>query len=346
MRHRVILDVTGCSGRKTTGWERYATHLSAALESAVHSHPDLELLVAPGAPVAKSPLSYQARALANFTVGSYNTTSHLQAALYHTPTYPPGRVASSTKTIWTVHDDLILGGHSSYASRGTRAWAPIARRRLPHIDAIVTSTRAVAHEIISAGAKPERVHVFTPATPALASETSLPVLVDHMGQPTDIPAYFVLQVGTIEHRKRPDLSARAARRLGVPLVLVGSPRGINVVDLGPGVLHSVQTTDTQLSWLYQNAAALIAPSDYEGVDLPVFEAMSFGLGVCASAIAVHEELVTSAAHLFRPGSLISATTALEETLATPKPSPSHPLSSWAKLATDHLDLYSALCGRS
>jgi glycosyltransferase involved in cell wall biosynthesis len=55
---------------------------------------------------------------------------------------------------------------------------------------------------------------------------------------------------------------------------------------------------------------LVAPSLYEGFDLPTVEAMSQGCPILASDIAVHREVLGSAAQYFEPTNLAAFVEAL------------------------------------
>jgi glycosyltransferase involved in cell wall biosynthesis len=107
---------------------------------------------------------------------------------------------------------------------------------------------------------------------------------------------YLLVVGTLEPRKNQELVLDAfdqlARRHGdLGLVLVGR-QGWMVDDLAERIrrhpladtrlLWPDAVTDGQLAWLYQHAFLTIAPSHYEGLGVPVMEALGYGSPTLAS----------------------------------------------------------------
>lgn len=107
---------------------------------------------------------------------------------------------------------------------------------------------------------------------------------------------YLLVVGTLEPRKNQELVLDAfdqlSRRHGdLGLVLVGR-QGWMVDDLAERIrrhpladtrlLWPDAVTDGQLAWLYQHAFLTIAPSRYEGLGVPVMEALGYGSPTLAS----------------------------------------------------------------
>lgn len=72
------------------------------------------------------------------------------------------------------------------------------------------------------------------------------------------------------------------------------------MDLQNSVVFKEYVSDEELTGLYQNAFALVAPSLMEGFDLPTLEAMTNKCLVLASDIDVHHEICKDAAIYFDP----------------------------------------------
>ncbi|MFV0317573.1 MAG: glycosyltransferase [Microthrixaceae bacterium] len=118
-------------------------------------------------------------------------------------------------------------------------------------------------------------------------------------QRPDLPAgigRFLLVVGTLEPRKNQALVLDAFDRLSrrhddLGLVVVGR-QGWMVEELaerirshpleGSRLVWPDAVTDAHLAWLYDNAFLTIAPSHYEGLGVPVMEALGHGSPTLAS----------------------------------------------------------------
>lgn len=136
--------------------------------------------------------------------------------------------------------------------------------------------------------------------------------------PDEAPALegrrYVLVVGTLEPRKNQSTVLDAVDRLSgthpeLALVLVGK-EGWMVADLverirshhrlGSGLLWLGGVSDDELAWLYEHAFVVVAPSRYEGLGVPVLEALGRGCATIASTGGAQPEAAAGAAELFEP----------------------------------------------
>lgn len=287
---RIAIDLTGTQRPRVTGWERFALSFYDHLRQ---SEAGLVPIPLRWRRSSRGRADSLARQLLWHAVGLRVAAHRARADVVHATTFPPGR--TGLPTIWTVHDDLILGGHPQFARRGARAWVPLARRALRWTDIVVTDTHAVAQQLVDVGLASSRIRIATPGVPSLPQPRRPDGAVRRVTADTthDLPSEFLLYIGTLEPRKRPDVAVRAAAQLDLPLVMVG--RFDPTLDRAAihGYRHAYQLqslADAELSWLYRNMVALIAPSAYEGLDLPVLEALGAGGRVAASDISVHREI--------------------------------------------------------
>ena len=298
MTLRIGLDATPLLGART-GIGRYAGSLLAALATG----PDEVVATAftlrgrlapqPGVQVRSRPAP--ARALqAAWARAEWPPVELLTGRLdvFHATNFvlPPLRRA---RGVVTIHDlaYLRMTGTVSAASARYRALVPrsIARARV-----VVTPSETVSEQVQEAYA------------PQLARSGAQVVAVPHGVSPwwaqarpptpalrahLDLPAEYVLFVGTLEPRK--DLATLlAAHRLvpdAPPLVLVGPPGWGTQVDttgcVTPGYLD-----DDDLRPVVAGASALVLPSRDEGFGLPVLEALAAGTPVVASDLPVLREV--------------------------------------------------------
>lgn len=139
---------------------------------------------------------------------------------------------------------------------------------------------------------------------------------------------YLLVVGTLEPRKNQKLVVEAFDQLrrrhdDLGLVLVGR-QGWMVDELaesirehpefGHRLLWPDAVTDAQLAWLYEHAFLTIAPSYYEGLGVPVMEALSHGSPTMASTGGALPEAGGDHAEQIDPNDLDALAVAVERHL--------------------------------
>ncbi len=196
--------------------------------------------------------------------------------------------ANGPALVVTVHDLLWRRIPDAYPRRGRRWHEASLRRALRRADRFVVPARAVAEDLVSAGAAPGAI-------------TVIPMGSDHL-PPPDLGAArahlaalgvhgpFLLSVGTNEPRKNLQRlveaygMARPALPEPWPLVIVG-PAGWGVqVRPGAGVVEAGTVTPAELAGLYAMARLLAYVPLIEGFGLPPVEAMTLGTPVVASPL--------------------------------------------------------------
>lgn len=155
---------------------------------------------------------------------------------------------------------------------------------------------------------------------------------------------LLLVVGTLEPRKDQQLVLDAFDRLraahpGLGLAFVGK-EGWMVDDLVERIRTHPELDrrllwlggidDEQLAWLYDRAFLTIAPSRYEGLGVPVMEALAHGCATLASRGGAQPEAAGDAAELFDPGDLDTLTALLARHLDDAE---HH--DRWVRTAQDH-----------
>jgi glycosyltransferase involved in cell wall biosynthesis len=264
---------------------------------------------------------------------------------------PPARRAA---TVVTVHDLTYLRfpGMVSDASARYRDLVPRALRRGA---VLCAPTAAVAAEVAAEyGLPPDRLVVTplgvddlwrraTPPDPAWLAAHGL-------------PARYLLFVGNREPRKNLGTLLAAYRELvrgvggaletrvvGVgdgprvgegagtttgtstaripPLVLVGPPGWGEALDTAGLPPDAVRTPgylpEPDLARVVAGAAALVAPSWYEGFGLPALEALACGTPVVAADLPAHREVLGGQAELVPPGDPVALAAAVARVLEDP-----------------------------
>ena len=148
--------------------------------------------------------------------------------------------------------------------------------------------------IYSAGGAAEKI--FSPGLPSdlLLSKMNLEA------------GHYLLHVGNFVPRKNIPFLLRVYARarekgLKIPLVLVGAGTwgGLEITeDTGVRILRNI--SDLAMVELYRGARALLCPSRYEGLGLPVLEAFACGTPVISSNAAALSETVGNDGILLEP----------------------------------------------
>ncbi|UAJ10486.1 glycosyltransferase [Glacieibacterium megasporae] len=212
--------------------------------------------------------------------------------------------------------------------------------RLPLLRAMMGRLLAGARQIVciseATRAAVERNFVIDPAKlSVIAGPTVLPIANAAIAHVDDDD--FVLMVTNALPHKNTAFAAAAmaasrARELGIGLRVVGAlAEGSAALCAAAGVkveiFHNVDDA-TLYGWM-RRCRFLLSPSLAEGLNLPIAEAVSLGVNVVCSDIAVHQEFFASDALFFDPLSHASLVAVLDDALqrsgrwfpATAKPGP-------------------------
>jgi glycosyltransferase involved in cell wall biosynthesis len=222
----------------------------------------------------------------------------MEAALFHYV----GPLRPSCPTLLVVHD-VSFRLYPQWLDRRARmvlnALVPAAVRRSRLVIAV---SHAAKEDIVATFAvDPERVRVIrTHPDPVFSPRPDA----DRRVRERFGLERYVLAVGDVNPRKNLPALAEAVRRLGDPdleLALVGRP-GRD----GQAILAECrgrwlgEVTDEELADLYTAATVTCYPSLYEGLGIPVLEAMACGSPVVASRRGAIPEAAGEAAVLVEP----------------------------------------------
>jgi glycosyltransferase involved in cell wall biosynthesis len=246
------------------------------------------------------------------------------ADVVHAPTpagVPP--VGPGRRTVVTVHDVAFLAHPDLFPRRWRWAYRAGLTRAVRTADAIIAVSRHTADDLARrTRADADKIHVIPLAASLPTSRTDVDETLTRM----DIPAPYLLFVGTLEPRKNLLSLVRAYRRLAAEgsnhsLVLAGAvgwESGPLMHELSldaPGrILVRGLVDPGEIDALYRGAAALVYPSVYEGFGLPVLEAMSRGTPCVVSNVTSLPEVAGDAAVYIDPGSVEEMAVAIERVI--------------------------------
>lgn len=134
---------------------------------------------------------------------------------------------------------------------------------------------------------------------------------------------FVLVASGNDPRKNNEAALRAFDAAGTGLTPVLTSRYPVEVEsylrsICPSALFTGEVSDAELLWLIDHAEFVFFPSVYEGLGLPVLEAVDRGVPVVSSRIPSVTEMSETAFRLFDPYSLDGIQAALREAGASPR----------------------------
>lgn len=227
------------------------------------------------------------------------------------------------KTIVTIHDliPLLFPNHFPPGFAGSLKWA-MQKLLIKQIDAIITDSFCSKKDVAKLISYNERkiypVHLA-------AQNDFKKISIDRRDKleflkKFNLPESFALYVGDITWNKNVPRLTHAARRIKVPLVIVGS----NIADKNfdksnpwnkdrvlfhklienDQSIHQLGFVSTEhLALLYNLASVFVFPSFYEGFGLPVLEAMSCGCPVITTKEGSLPEVCGEAAYFVDPSSI-------------------------------------------
>jgi glycosyltransferase involved in cell wall biosynthesis len=225
-----------------------------------------------------------------------------QVDLYHGLSYelPAGIGKSGIKSVVTVHDLIFMRFPQYFGAIDRfiyRTKIKYACRIADKIIAISERTKQDVIELLNISS--DKIEVIyqgcDPAFKQASTEREKHAILEKY----NLPAEFILSVGTIEERKNLLLLIKALPRVVTPLKLVVIGRQtnyakkikqtINDFDLNDRVIFLDTVNFTDLPAIYQSAKVFVYPSRYEGFGIPVMEALCSGTPVIAATGSCLEE---------------------------------------------------------
>lgn len=288
-------------------------------------NPDFAALGFPVTPFAETPARRMA-ALAAYRLGVKLPDPFAAEDVLLAPIYSPALLHTSKPFVYTLHD-LQERYYPENFSRLQRSWRKqIHRALLARAGRVISESRCVETDIISFFGTPAERMAVMPAPPQLQfqspqGDAQLLAARARLRLPERFlfyPAQFWPHKNHLRLIEAFRIVANAVPDLG--LVLTGKPRdqyavvrsAIDKLGLNERVLHLGYVEREDLQAIYQSAAALVMPSLFESVSIPIYEAFQLGTPVVASGILAIPEQVGDAGLLFDPTSVTSMSEAMLE----------------------------------
>jgi len=256
----------------------------------------------------------------------------------------------------TVADMIYEKFPEMYRGFYSNRFRALRKRCVLAADAVLCISRATRDDVQAFyGMSRDRLHVVHLAQ----SDFFRRLARDEQRLPKPVPAPFFLYVGSRTHHKNftglISAFSRWKETIQARLLVVGPPwsaaEGRLLADLGVADAVDLwsEVDDGSLCTLYNQAAAFIYPSLYEGFGIPLLEAMACGCPVIASRIATTVEITGDCPIYFELGETDSLIGAFDAALREGRDSDRVRAGlelvktfSWDKTASDTLSVYRSL----
>jgi glycosyltransferase involved in cell wall biosynthesis len=241
----------------------------------------------------------------------------------------PALRRAGVHTTVLVHDVMPLLFPQWFTPQHARVFREWLTAQLHHAELFLANSERTAADLRA-------------AAPELGVDRELDVRVVPLGAdhpsvaPRPVPEVagldrYLLVVGTLEPRKNQQVVLDAFERLAtdrpdLALVLVGKEGWMVDALVQRLRSHPLRETrvrwlggvdDEQLAWLYDHAFVTVAPSVYEGLGVPVMEALHHGCATIASTGGAQPEAAGGAAELFDPHDTAALVALLQRHLDDP-----------------------------
>lgn len=246
----------------------------------------------------------------------------------HSPDFIPPLHFNSVRRVITVHDLAFLRYPHLLTKAAARYYGQIDRavRKADHIIAVSCSTCEDLMNLL--GVPEEKISVIYEAADPIFAPMPREEALAHLREHYDLPADFILFVGTVEPRKNLNTLFLAYHLLRHhyhldPALVIAGERGwlteevytlVEELDLSDRCLFLGGVTNEELVYLYNAAHFLVHPALYEGFGLPPLEAMACGTPVIVSNVSSLPEVVGEAALLIDPTDVEAWAVAMQQLL--------------------------------
>ena len=222
--------------------------------------------------------------------------------LYHglSGELPLGIRKSGIPSVVTIHDLIFLRHPEYYKWLDRKIYTWKFHHTVKEADLIIAISECTRRDIIQLGQVPaDKIRVIYQSCSTLFKQREGDDHLMKVNARYELPARYLVNVGTIEPRKNIALAVKALPLLpdDLQLVIIGrrTPYADEVLQearrLGVShrvkLLHNVPTDD--LPAILQMAEVSVYPSRYEGFGIPIIEAIQSGLPVVACTGSCLEE---------------------------------------------------------
>ncbi|MBE6594649.1 MAG: glycosyltransferase family 4 protein [Ruminococcaceae bacterium] len=307
---RILID-DGLQASVGTGIGNYAGYLAGSLAALPDTEVVREDFAAKG-PRRRARLAY----LRYLESAAYRSKLQDFDVVHYANYAMPRNMPQGTLSAVTIHD-LTAFCHPETLPRAYAIYnRAMIRRAVKHADLLFTVSESIREELIARFPQTkDKVVAVHPGYYEGTADTAVAEHYENSALTGLKKRKFFLFVGTVEKRKNPGVLMEAYRRLckagddgGFSLVIAGRD-GFGAEDYHklakmPPVLGDIRFTGyvsaADCAKLYQEAAAFVFPSIYEGFGSPQTECMACGLPLLLSDIPTNREVSANYGRYFPP----------------------------------------------
>lgn len=228
--------------------------------------------------------------------GIIKDLKHDGVSVYHglSGELPMGLRKAGIPGVVTIHDLIFMRHPEYYHWIDTKLYEWKFRQTLREAERIIAISERTRQDIIELGGAEyaDRISViYQSFSPRFIQEVSAAKKAE-VKQRYELPARYVLNVGTIERRKNLLLVAEALELMPKDIHLVAVGRKTTYADELPKSdrIHLLSgVPDDDLAAIYSMGEVFAYPSRYEGFGIPIIEAIAGGLPVVACTGSCLEE---------------------------------------------------------
>jgi glycosyltransferase involved in cell wall biosynthesis len=249
--------------------------------------------------------------------------------LYHATDFTLPPTLPGTPTLLTVHDLSFVRAPETTTPVLKAYLDRVVPRSVRRADHVLADSQATKDDLVELyGTRPDKITVLLGGVNPEFAPVMDPHVRRAVRQRYALPGNpYIFSIGTVQPRKNYARLIEALAALGsecgdVHLVIAGGRGWLDApIYRAVGDLHLTERVhfigfarDDDLPALYSEAVCLAYPSLYEGIGLPVLEAMACGIPVVASNISSMPEVAGEAALLIDPYDVAALAEALRRLL--------------------------------
>lgn len=238
---------------------------------------------------------------------------------------PQRKFKSNTKYVVTIHDLIFLRHPETYKAIDRRIYDKKFRYACEKADAVIAISEQTKNDIIEFyGTPKDKIKVIYQSCHDQFKINVPEEEIRKIKSKYNLPASYVLYVGTIEQRKNLKALITACSTIDVPIVAVGRKTDyfkevqneVEANEMTKRVFFLENIPFENLPAIYQGASLFCYPSIFEGFGIPIIEALYSKIPVITSKGGVFPETGGDASIYIDPFNTDDLRAAIKECLSS------------------------------